>query len=99
MTLRPCFIAYFDQNVMFPISISYIVLVQNKQKWTNQPLFCDIVTSKTIHNTDPWLQGGAWYILYNGDIIHLDGTLWKLRQTFHILLCMGHFEGNFVPAR
>ena len=32
-------------------------------EWTNQPLFNDIVTSKTIHYTNPWLQGEAWYIL------------------------------------
>ena len=82
MTLRPCFIAHFDQNVMFPIIISYIVLVQNKQKWTNQPLFNDIVTSKTIHYTNPWLQGEAWYILLV--------TLYTLMGLY------GNFDKHFI---
>ena len=49
--LRPWFIAHFDQNVSFPISISYISCVLLKIRWLNQPFLVFLAKMADFHNS------------------------------------------------
>ena len=57
--LRPWFIAHFDQNVLFPISISYISCVSLKNQWLNQPFLAK--------NGWKWLKKSEFCILRTND--------------------------------